>query len=251
VAAVARQAVARTGGAQVWTYGYERAGQLVHEHGPDGLRTHRWYCGKRRLRQLEANGTSGRRKTLWGCREGRLTGVRVAPQGERPPEPEPHYAVSVVYSADVVDDQFNIVSRDPKAIGQILGHAVVKTPTNILGAHGLPKATRYNMDGKLAERIDESGMTLRYRYDPTGRLVKAAAMRYRNISGVLANPGGPRRRHSASADHRGDAVKGHAAWGARSYERSHRSLTSRTARRRAHSAASNSIKMVGGWSQRS
>ena len=148
------------------------------------------------MRQLEANGTSGRRETLWGYREGRLTGVRVAPQRERPPEPEPHYAVSVVYSADVVDDQFNIVSRDPKTIGQILGHAVVKTPTNILGAHGLPKATRYNMDGKLAERIDESGMTLRYRYDPTGRLVKAAAMpieTYPMFSPIQVDQGGATR----------------------------------------------------------
>ena len=187
-------------GAKVWINGYNRAGKLVAEVAPTGLRTYSWWKGDKKIKQVEAAGANLRRQTTWRYEVGRLISVDTGPEGAFAAGTE---GVSVGYGADVVDDRFDkVVSKDNTAIGVVWTRNSEPSDTDpLVGTDSMLPAQekarlRYYLDGKLAERIDPRGVGIRYYYDREGRLSGMKSFLYpkrHELSGedvVIADPMG-------------------------------------------------------------
>ncbi len=193
--------------ARIWINQYDRAsGRLVREIDPRGTVTEYQYSKPGRLaRKIEnaaADNARDRRYTEYAYRFGRLVEMVVprfnATGTLNTGDPgvagsDVHWADAeksrIRYQADVLDEAYTPVSQNNQLVGQMWLRVdeaddrfdftgPLELDAELGGTPDLE--LRYFFDGRVAERIDARGMTMRYAYDALGRLANIQIGYYDN-----------------------------------------------------------------------
>lgn len=150
----------------------DTTGSLLYTVAPDQTVTEYQYGKGNRITLKIENATALqalRRTTEYTYQWARLNRM-IAWPGIDPLSPGPDVALqqasAVIYGADVVDENFAVVSRNNGLVGAF--HLPNKAAA---GAYDDPSIRlRYTFQGQIAERIDPRGVVFRYRYDALDRL---------------------------------------------------------------------------------
>jgi hypothetical protein len=160
-------------GARVSVSIYEqRSGNLKFSIAPNLAVTEYQYDLNNRLESKIENACApeakDRRCTAHGYQYGRLVTLAAKLDIPNPANPtEPNEQVSrVVYGADIVDEDFDIVSRSNALVGELQ----LPDPNGIGILPFTAVTLRYTFSGQIAERTDARGVVFRYRYDGLERL---------------------------------------------------------------------------------
>jgi hypothetical protein len=159
-------------------------GNLIYTVSPDEVVTCRRYGVANRLSTIIENYTGGsasdKRSTGYAYQYGRVISMLAAPGADLNPEDTSHDAGTqvsdVVYGADILDENFELRSRDNGLVGEFK----IPAPS---GGDASAQATivlRYTFTGKIAERIDLRGVVFRYAYDSLDRLKSITVGHYDN-----------------------------------------------------------------------
>ncbi len=145
---------------------FDRNGREIYTANPNGSVTEtRYTTSGRPMAKIEnAFGPlSDRRRTEFTHALGRLTEITAWPNAA---VPSAYQKSAVAYQAEVVDDDFAVVSHTRTQVGRM------SLPLRDSGGAGLVAdiGVRYNLSGQIAERSDPRGVVFRYRYDDLNRL---------------------------------------------------------------------------------
>ncbi|MCW5757216.1 MAG: RHS repeat protein, partial [Phycisphaeraceae bacterium] len=169
-------------GVPFWVYVYDKRGNQTHIVDPDGRVTKFEYSGSGRHVQKIENAAAANpnmiRATEYKHQYGRLTematldtNVTGVGQDQR---------TIVTYGADIVDVDFNVMSRSNALIGAL---SIQGGPTDPIFPDSF--RIRYTFQGQIAEREDQRGVVFRYGYDDLARLV-SIQVGHRDTSGAFA-----------------------------------------------------------------
>jgi YD repeat-containing protein len=166
-------------------------GNLLHTIHPNGSVTSFVYGRSNRLVERVENAFAAdekeRRTTQHDHKWGRLFRMTAALPyflQHVPIDPLNTQVTEVVYGADILDHDFNAVSRNNGLIGAMWLPHMWGTTADSQTAITL----RYNFSGQIAERIDVRGVALRYRYDGLQRLQSVEVGHYSGSTFVAGYP---------------------------------------------------------------
>ncbi|MCC7390710.1 MAG: hypothetical protein IT431_18335 [Phycisphaerales bacterium] len=199
--------------AQLWISVYDIYGNQTHAVDPAGVVTQYEFGPTGRMIKKTENATgppAEQRTTEYGYEWGRVVSLKMARTLNNIGELGEEQTSRVIYAdedtdgpcngstgcedsrvgAEVVDEDFNRVSRTTRAVRwlELLG---ASEPS---GDHTNPDLTfRYTFDGQVAERIDARRVSFRYRYDALGRVDSIQVGHYQPGSAESGNwtPGYP------------------------------------------------------------
>ena len=122
------------------------------------------------------------RRVEYQYQYGRLVAMQTWPMA--PSSSQMAQVTRVEYGADVVDEQFEQVSKNMGLIGRMC------LPNENGSTIDLPEwiSLRYNFGGAVAERTDARGVVQRYRYDDLGRLAFVQIGHYSPVAGIPPAP---------------------------------------------------------------
>lgn len=174
--------------ARIWIYVYDKAhGNLVWTIEPNLSATRNVYDQNNRLTERIENAFGheqldrGRdeagvpRSTQHKYEYGRLTSLATtswggAQFGSMDPPRASKQSNHVVFGADIMDEGFNVVSRNNALVGGVYAQGASSEQQKY--------TLRYNFAGQIAERVDARGVAMRYSYDGLQRLVHVQVGHY-------------------------------------------------------------------------
>lgn len=159
---------------------YNRAGQNILRRDPNGSCTRTEYDLGQVSKVTEncfATDLRERRITRSNYKWGRLIEMAVEDGVGSPETPAINQRTVVIYGAEVVDDAFVRQSANNALVGKVYLTTGTVGARHVIGNPQPNPATdpadltfRYTFGGKIAERIDKRGLSLRYSYDSLERL---------------------------------------------------------------------------------
>ncbi len=168
-------------------------GNLVYSVDPDLTVTRREYGRANRLAKIIENyrrgpgGDTKKRSTGYDYQYGRIVRMMAVQGTEFGLGSGAQNAVTqisdVAYGADILDEAFEIRSRDNSLVGQFR----IPAPGGMTSSDQATIVLRYTFTGKIAERIDLRGVVFRYAYDALDRLKSITVGYYPTAGGSGAS----------------------------------------------------------------